>query len=355
VNPNTVLESSTRRYLVKDVRCEGDLTTVCNATYANGSGNNNVILKVTRDKADNDLVWNEMGILSFMFPPSQAQDGFYKYLPRILDSFETKDGRRVNVFAPIDGYVSLEEVLRAYPQGLNFRDVVWMYKRLLVAIGFAHSKGIIHGAILPSHVLIHPIEHGAKLLDWSYALNFAEVVVPKACCHGTAGCKGVGDKHWCDDKPLAAAKKTSTPTAPKKVHNAWEKLLEDAEYDPDPVNITLPKGPSADPNHMFIRAMSVEWENFYAPEILVKRTPMPCTDIYMAAKIAVALLGGDSVTNQLPDSVPPQIKAFLQASLLPATRARTQDAWDLHEALDKLLFQLVGKPTYRPFSMPAKN
>jgi serine/threonine protein kinase len=331
MNPNTVIESPTRRYIVKGVRCEGDLATIYNATYANGSGENNVVLKVTRDKDDSDLVWNEMGILGFMFPPSQSQDGLYKYLPRLLDSFETKDKRRVNVFAPIDGYVTLQEVLQAYPKGLNFRDVVWMYKRLLVAIGFAHSKGIIHGAVLPPHVLIHPVEHGAKLIDWSYALNFASIVVPKTKAADPA------------------------PKAPHKSHNAWEKLLEDAEYDPDPVNLKLPKGPSADPNHMYIRAMSIEWESYYAPEILVKRTPMPCTDIYMAAKIAVALLGGDTTTNQMPDTVPTQIKAFLQASLLPATRARTQDAWDLHEALDKLLYQLVGKPTYRPFTMPPKN
>lgn len=339
----TSIESPARRYIIKNVRGEGDLTTLYNATYAfqrpgNGSHNgstpddNHVVIKVSRDKADNDLVWNEAGILGFMYPPEQATEKLYQYLPRLIDAFETKDGHRANVFQRIDGYHSLEEILRAFPKGINFRDMVWMYKRLLVAIGLAHSKGIIHGAVLPAHVLVHPQEHGAKLLDWSYALNFAEIVV-----------KPKGKK---DPEP---------DPVHHKARNAWEKLLVDADYDPDPVDVKLPPGPPADPNRMYIRAVSTANEHFYAPEVFAKKTPLPGTDLYMAAKCAVALLGGDVETNQLPDTVPQQIKAFLQSSLTQATRHRPADAWDLHESLDRLLLGLVGKPTYRLFSMPSAN
>jgi serine/threonine protein kinase len=330
--PSGVIEGPTRRYLVKAIRCEGDLSTVLDATYSNGGGDSHVLIKVSRDKADNDLVWNEAGILGYITPAESST--FANYIPKLLDAFEAKDGHRVNVFAPAADYIPLTEVMAAYPKGVDVRTMVWMYKRMLTAIGYAHSKGVIHGAILPPHVLIHAQHHGAKIVDWSYALNFAEIVVPKT---------------------TAKAKKADPAPTPHKAHNAWEKLLEDADYDPDPVNIKLPKGPPADPNRMYVRAMSVDWEPFYAPEILVKKTPMPCTDIYMAAKVAVAVLGGDPTTNQMPDSVPPQIKAFLQASLMPATRARPQDAWDLHEAFVKLLVPIFGEPKYHPFTMPAKN
>ena len=54
----------------------------------------------------------------------------------------------------------------------------------------------------------------------------------------------------------------------------------------------------------------------------------------------------------MPDTVPVQIKAFLQAILLPATKQRPQDAWDLELDLKTLLEGVVGKPKYRPLAMP---
>jgi serine/threonine protein kinase len=46
-----------------------------------------------------------------------------------------------------------------------------MWRRLLVAIGFAHQAGVIHAAVVPDHVLIHPAEHGLVLIDWCYAIT----------------------------------------------------------------------------------------------------------------------------------------------------------------------------------------
>ena len=49
--------------------------------------------------------------------------------------------------------------------------MAWMWRRLLIALGFAHTCGMIHGAVLPSHVLIQPEQHGLVLIDWSYAVS----------------------------------------------------------------------------------------------------------------------------------------------------------------------------------------
>jgi serine/threonine protein kinase len=350
----------TRRYFVKGLRAHGDLADLHDGTYANGGGDTNVILKITRDKDDNDLVWNEVGILGAIKPDGSST--FRHYVPVLIDAFEDKSGRWVSVFEPINEFVSLAEVMTAFPKGVEFENMVWMYKRLLAVIGYAHSKGVIHGAVLPPHFLVHPKTHGGKLIDWSYALNFTELLTANAaakeeCCHGTPGCPGRGDKHWCDPAKVTGktAAKAAPAATPKKSHNAWEKLLEDAEYDPDPVNVALPAGPPPDPNRKYIRAMAVDWEPYYAPEILVRKTPTPATDIYMAAKCAVAILGGNVETNQLPDAVPVQLKAFLQASLMPATRARPQDAWELLDAFEKLLLQVVGPHKYHTFAMPPKS
>ena len=41
--------------------------------------------------------------------------------------------------------------------------MAWMWRRILVALGFAHVNGIIHGAVLPANILIQPEEHGLML------------------------------------------------------------------------------------------------------------------------------------------------------------------------------------------------
>ena len=43
-----------------------------------------------------------------------------------------------------------------------------------MALGFAHVNGVVHGAVLPTHVLIHPEKHGLVLVDWSYAVREPE-------------------------------------------------------------------------------------------------------------------------------------------------------------------------------------
>jgi hypothetical protein len=78
--------------------------------------------------------------------------------------------RRANVIGWLAGFVSLAEVGTAFPGGLDPRDAAWMWRRLLVAIGAAHRAGVIHGAVLPEHVMIHPAEHGLVLVDWCYSL-----------------------------------------------------------------------------------------------------------------------------------------------------------------------------------------
>jgi serine/threonine protein kinase len=67
------------------------------------------------------------------------------------------------------GFRSLSEVRDAFPGGVDPRDAAWMWRRLLVAVGAAHRTGLIHGAVLPEHVMIHPGEHGLVLVDWCYS------------------------------------------------------------------------------------------------------------------------------------------------------------------------------------------
>jgi hypothetical protein len=58
-----------------------------------------------------------------------------------------------------------------------------MWRRLLTALGWAHEAGVVHGAVLPEHVLIHPAEHGVVLVDWCYAVAPGQPLTAVVAAH----------------------------------------------------------------------------------------------------------------------------------------------------------------------------
>ena len=197
----------------------------------------------------------------------------FRYLPRLRESFVSRgeDGveRRVNVITGFFEHVAMSEVMATAPHGLDFRDAAWMTKRMLATLGFVHRQGLVHGAVLPPHLLVHPVNHGARLVDWCYAREIGE--------------------------PLRAV-----PTA---------------------------------------------WRSFYPPEVFEKKPATAKTDIFLAAKTALALMG---------EKAPAPIHRFWSTCLAPSPSRRPDDAWALHDELEALLKSLVGKPKYRPLVMPAR-
>lgn len=334
--PDVIESPHKRRFSVQEKLYEGDLTDLYACSYSNGASDKTALLKITRERKDNDLVENEASILGVIYPPRAREEKFYRYFPKVIDSFlltQDRTNRRVTVLPRFEGYLSFEEIIRAYPKGIDFRDMVWMFKRLLVGIGFAHLQGVVHGAVVPSHVLVHPTEHGAKIIDWSYALNFAPPPKTK------------------DPDPVVDPKAN-----PAVARSVWDRVHDLNLYDTDPTgSAPAPKGKPGDPSKQHIKAISVAYDKFYAPEVFKKQSPTPATDIFMAGKCAIALLGGDVENNTMPDEVPKQIQAFLSGAVLASPRKRPQDAWDLHEAFDNLLRRLVGPPKYRPFHMPTDD
>ena len=130
------------------------------------------LLKLPRLPSDNDLTAAEASALRTLERDGEARHR--AYAPRLIESFTHEDPatrvrRPANVLARQRGFVSLAQVARAYPQGVDPRDAAWMWRRLLVGLGWAHRAGIVHGAVLPEHVLIHPGEHGLVLIDWCYS------------------------------------------------------------------------------------------------------------------------------------------------------------------------------------------
>jgi hypothetical protein len=131
------------------------------------------LLKIVRDPADNDLMRREATALTHL--QDVVDPGLLSYFPPLVATGQRDDARsgirrHVNLIGVLSGFRSLAEVRAAFPAGMDPRDAAWMWRRLLVAIGAAHLAGMIHGAVLPEHVLIHPGDHGLVLVDWCYSV-----------------------------------------------------------------------------------------------------------------------------------------------------------------------------------------
>ncbi|MCW2936191.1 MAG: heat shock protein DnaJ domain protein [Actinomycetia bacterium] len=130
------------------------------------------VLKLARDPADGDLIGREAAALRWI--AGHGDPAYLPYVPTLVETRRYADPatgvtRRGNVLAELSGFVTLEAVGHRFPAGLDPRDVAWIWRRALVALGFAHHSGLIHGAVLPRHLLIHPNEHGLCLIDWCYS------------------------------------------------------------------------------------------------------------------------------------------------------------------------------------------
>lgn len=141
------------------------------------------LLKLARDPADNDLMRREAAALTRL--QGSVDPRLRAYFPRLVEAQRLQDPRsgvqrRGSVIGWLAGFRSLAEVHAAFPGGIDPRDAAWMWRRLLVAIGAAHRAGVIHGAVVPEHVMIHPAEHGLVLVDWCYSAQAPAGRVPAA-------------------------------------------------------------------------------------------------------------------------------------------------------------------------------
>lgn len=255
-----------RAYVTLGPSIAGDLCELfpadSDAPARDGAEAPRVVIKVAQSADDNDLLDAEARTLRALFAKESTAPRFLLQLPELLDSMTMEDGRRANVLPLLHEHRALTEV-RGH---VDLRDAVWIAKRLLSVLGFLHARGIVHGAVTPAHVMVHPVTHGAVLTDFCYA-------VPR------------GEK---------------------------------------------------------IPALSERHRALYPGEVLRGEPAEPGTDIFMAAKTLLWLLPASAT----------EARAFLETCTHEKLARRPDDAWALHEELDRLMTRLLGKPVYRPLRLP---
>lgn len=258
----------------------GDLSTTYFAESKKGGTSEASFCKIVNDSRNGDLITNEAKALRVLNGPD-ADPEWQPYVPQLIETFiyaePGKPRRQANVLNRLEGFYSLEDIHQRFPKGLSPLHAVWMWRRLLMVLGFAHDLGVVHGAVLPCHVMILPQEHGLTLVDWCYA--------------------SIRDGH--DYQPLVAI-----------------------------VN---------------------DYREWYPEEVMAKQPPSPATDIVLAARTMIWLMGGDPVTGNLPLTVPHQLRAFFKGCLLQSQSMRPQNAWLLFKEFDELLEDIGGEYFPRRF------
>lgn len=147
----------------------GELCDLYPATYMEDGEIKRVILKTSRD--DEAAVMKEAVLLSAL--RRDVEPRFLPYFPRLIEVVD--DGEHsINVLEYLEGFYTLQQVKDRYPNGLDPKDMAWMFRRLLVALGAAHNTTILHGAVEENHVMIHPEQHGLVLIDWCYGYHGEE-------------------------------------------------------------------------------------------------------------------------------------------------------------------------------------
>ncbi|MBI4440622.1 serine/threonine protein kinase [Candidatus Woesearchaeota archaeon] len=88
-------------------------------------------------------------------------------LPAMRDFFKAADGSYIMAMSFIDGK-PLDKAIEKH-NALNPETVCWISQRLLNALYYLHSSGIVHGDVKPPNVIVQPKVHNAVLVDYGLA------------------------------------------------------------------------------------------------------------------------------------------------------------------------------------------
>lgn len=83
-------------------------------------------------------------------------------------------------------------------------------------------------------------------------------------------------------------------------------------------------------------------EEYSAPEVLERKSPLPSSDLYSLGKCMIFLLGGDIKTHEMPREVDIRFQRFIHFFLRESPLQRPQDAWEMYEELEALRVKIWG-------------
>lgn len=172
-----VIQSSKTTYRVKpDPYKTGDFSSLFPASDV--SSGTDVLLKFASKPPNNPLLEKEASLLMRFHDSSLPGNPFKnikEFVPELFDTFlvSGEDGirLRVNVMPFPEKMISLTDIIRAFPNGLDPQDVAWIARRVIGQTIVASMAGVVHGALVPDHVLVHPKSHDPLHIGWLHAVD----------------------------------------------------------------------------------------------------------------------------------------------------------------------------------------
>jgi hypothetical protein len=279
------------KYIREGHFCTGDIADLHVASMESSKERNNLVMKVARSADDNDLLMAEVDTLALL--RGRLSDAWKRCVPEILETFLLDEGakvqrRRANISKRFAGFHDSVDIHRHVPGGVDGGTIAWMWKRLLVLLEWTHKAGLVHGAVLPPHLLFYPDngnkkfmdprQHTVVLVDWCYAVEYK--------------------------------KRTRL--------SAW-----------------IP-----------------QWKELYAPEVLKKQPLGAYTDLYMGAMSMLYLAGWEVGRKSLPAHIPAEINRSLLDCIYVDPTNRPQSIGKYFESFQGVLKKVYGVSRYHEFSVP---
>ena len=131
-----------------------------------------VLLHFLADPKNESLHDNEWQILQRLHKSdAPGSETFRRLLPQPVAHGRVSPGQRagekLSIFRREKGFHhTLMDVHKAYPQGIQPRASIWVWRRILKVLSFIHASGLVHAAVLPSHLLVQENEHGMRLVGY---------------------------------------------------------------------------------------------------------------------------------------------------------------------------------------------
>lgn len=153
---------------------EGDFSVLYRGTLV-GTTNIEILAKVARDPMQNSWLEKE-AVLLRRVADAKARTPLFSispFLPALLETVlvpgEKGTRYRANIHRFVPGMVSVADIMKAYPKGLDAPQAAWVARRIIAQTMAASMLSVVHGAITPDHVLVNPLTHEPLHIGWPHA------------------------------------------------------------------------------------------------------------------------------------------------------------------------------------------
>lgn len=129
------------------------------------------LFKVVREAGDAPLLEQEWRVLQRLHTAAAAKNvDLGARVPSPVVKGVLEDGNLGCAYRWAGGFRhTLEMVRDAYPGGVEPVVSIWVWRRILEVLAVLRQEGLVHGAILPNHLLIENGEHGVRIAGFSCA------------------------------------------------------------------------------------------------------------------------------------------------------------------------------------------